>query len=138
MSDAAAEAGIPCLPRGADAGGATCVSNELTLRSTSACGASRTTAARVIAGLRAGFRLCYEQALSRDPSVHGTVTLTIQVAPGGQVTAVTSTSDGNLQDSVAMCMQQYAHSATFDQASAATTFVVSFNAGCRPAGDAMP
>jgi hypothetical protein len=88
--------------------------------------------------MQAGFLLCYEQALSRDPSFYGTVTLTIQVSAAGQVTAVTSTSDGNLPPSVASCMQQYARSATFEPAGSATSLVVSFYAGCGPAGDAMP
>jgi hypothetical protein len=108
------------------------------LKSTNACDIGRTTAASVIAGMSARFLLCYEQALSRDPSVHGTVTLTIQVAPSGNVTAVTATSDGNLPASVARCMQTAAYAESFDPARSATTFVTSYYAGCGPAGDAMP
>jgi len=88
--------------------------------------------------MRAGFRNCYNSALTQNPGIYGEITLFIDVAPDGSVAGVTVRSEGNLPDSVAACVRARATAAQFDPAAGPTTFVSTFAAGCAPAGDAMP
>jgi hypothetical protein len=70
-------------------------------------------AARVVAGMRAGFRACYQQGLADNPDAAGNITLAIHVGAGGEVTGV-SGSSATLPASVVGCVKSRAQAATFD------------------------
>lgn len=70
-------------------------------------------ATRVVAGMRAGFRRCYERKLETNPNAKGTATLTLQIGPNGEVSSVSSTQTREL-DSVAACCKARAMAAQFD------------------------
>lgn len=67
----------------------------------------------VIAGMRAGFRRCYQKALGENPDIEGSVRLMIKVGPGGEVSGVTASPTGNLPASVVSCVQARARSGQF-------------------------
>lgn len=67
----------------------------------------------VIAGMRAGFRRCYQQALNQNPDIQGSIKLTIRVGPGGEVSGVSATPSGNLPPSVVSCVQARARAGQF-------------------------
>jgi hypothetical protein len=77
-------------------------------------GGSVSNAARVVAGMRAGFRACYQRGLNENPDAQGSIHLTIRVGAGGEVTAVSATPSGNLPASVVSCVQARAKAAQFD------------------------
>jgi hypothetical protein len=70
-------------------------------------------ASRVVAGMRAGFRACYQRGLADNPDAAGAVTLTIRVGPGGEVQSV-GASSGSLPASVVSCVKARAQAAQFD------------------------
>ena len=70
-------------------------------------------ASRVVAGMRAGFRSCYQRGLAENPDAAGNITLTIRVGAGGEVTGV-SGSSGTLPPSVVACVKARAQAAQFD------------------------
>ncbi len=71
-------------------------------------------AASVVAGMRAGFRACYQHGLDENPDASGAVRLTIRVGPGGEVLSVSASPSGNLPASVVSCVQTRARAAQFD------------------------
>ncbi|HKY37428.1 MAG TPA: AgmX/PglI C-terminal domain-containing protein [Polyangiaceae bacterium] len=71
-------------------------------------------AARVVAGMRAGFRSCYQRGLAENPDAAGNIRLTIRVGAGGEVAGVTATPSGSLPASVVSCVQSRAQAAQFD------------------------
>lgn len=71
-------------------------------------------AARVVAGMRAGFRNCYNRALAQNPDAEGKISLSIKVGPGGEVQGVNASPSGNLPDSVVGCVKARASAAQFD------------------------
>jgi hypothetical protein len=71
-------------------------------------------AARVVAGLRAGFRACYQRGLAEAPDASGSIRLMIRVGPGGEVSGVTATSSGGLPPAMVSCVQARARAAQFD------------------------
>jgi hypothetical protein len=77
-------------------------------------GGTVSNAARVVAGMRAGFRACYQRGLNENPDAQGNIRLTIQVGPGGEVRSVTATPSGTLPQSVVACVQARAKAAQFD------------------------
>jgi hypothetical protein len=70
-------------------------------------------AARVIAGLRPGFRRCYNRGLSQSPDSEGRIALSFHVGPGGEVQRVTVSASGSLPPSVVACVRAHAESAQF-------------------------
>ncbi|MEO6600047.1 MAG: AgmX/PglI C-terminal domain-containing protein [Polyangiaceae bacterium] len=70
-------------------------------------------ASRVVAGMRAGFRSCYQRGLAENPDAAGSITLTIRVGPGGEVQGVGGSS-GSLPPSVVACVKARAQAAQFD------------------------
>ncbi|HVY30333.1 MAG TPA: VIT domain-containing protein [Polyangiaceae bacterium] len=76
-------------------------------------GGNVSNAARVIAGMRAGFRACYQRGLNEDPNATGSIRLTIKVGPGGEVVAVTPAPAGQLPASVIACVVARARAAQF-------------------------
>ncbi len=72
-------------------------------------------ASRVVAGMRAGFRSCFQRGLAQDPGAQGSVRLAIKVGPGGEVTNVTpSNASASLPPSVVACVVARARAAQFD------------------------
>ncbi len=69
-------------------------------------------ASRVIAGMRATFRACYQRELASNPDAEGAIRLTIRIGPGGEVQGVTAASTGNLGSAVG-CVQSRAAAAQF-------------------------
>lgn len=76
-------------------------------------GGTVSNASRVVAGMRAGFRACYQRGLSENPDAAGAITLTIRVGPGGEVQSVGGSS-GSLPASVVACVKARAQAAQFD------------------------
>jgi len=81
---------------------------------TSNSGGIVSNAARVVAGMRAGFRNCYNRALAQNPDAEGRIGLSIRVGPGGEVQGVSAAPSGNLPDSVVSCVKARAQAAQFD------------------------
>ncbi len=81
--------------------------------SSSMAAGSVSNANSVVAGMRAGFRRCYQKALGENPDIEGSVRLMIKVGPGGEVSGVTATPSGNLPASVVSCVQARARSGQF-------------------------
>ena len=69
-------------------------------------------ASRVVAGMRAGFRACYQRELASNPDAQGSIRLTIRVGPGGEVQGVSASASGNLGSAVG-CVQARASAAQF-------------------------
>ncbi len=77
-------------------------------------GGNVSNAARVVAGMRAGFRNCYQRGLAENPDASGSIRLTIRVGAGGEVASVTPSSSGSLPASVVSCVVARAQAAQFD------------------------
>jgi hypothetical protein len=80
---------------------------------TSVKGGTVSNASRVVAGLRAGFRHCFNRELAVNPDAQGTIRLSIRVGPGGEVQSVSAVPSGNLGSAVE-CVRSRARSAQFD------------------------
>jgi hypothetical protein len=77
-------------------------------------GGTVSNAARVVAGMRAGFRNCYQRGLAENPDAAGSIRLTIRVGPGGEVQGVSPSQSGSLPASVVSCVVARAQAAQFD------------------------
>jgi hypothetical protein len=77
-------------------------------------GGNVSNAARVVAGMRAGFRNCYQRGLAENPDSAGSIRLTIRVGAGGEVAGVSAVPSGSLPASVVSCVQARAQAAQFD------------------------
>lgn len=75
-------------------------------------GGTVSNASRVVAGMRAGFRACYNRELQSNPDAQGRIQLTIKVGPGGEVQGVSAAPSGNLGSAVA-CVKARAAAAQF-------------------------
>ena len=75
-------------------------------------GGNVSNAARVVAGMRAGFRACYNRELANNPDAQGSIRLSIRVGPGGEVQSVSASSSGNLGSAVG-CVRARASAAQF-------------------------
>ena len=77
-------------------------------------GGTVSNAARVVAGMRAGFRNCYQRGLAENPDAAGSIRLTIRVGAGGEVAGVSPSPSGSLPASVVSCVVARAQAAQFD------------------------
>jgi hypothetical protein len=77
-------------------------------------GGTVSNAARVVAGMRAGFRNCYQRGLAENPDAAGSIRLTIRVGAGGEVAGVSPSPTGTLPASVISCVVARAQAAQFD------------------------
>jgi hypothetical protein len=68
---------------------------------------------RVIAGLRPRFRACYQTGLNSDPSMSGKVVITAKVAPNGEVSDASVSSNSGLSAAVASCIANHVKRAQF-------------------------
>ena len=94
-------------------------------------GAAVSNAARVVAGMRAGFRQCYNRSLQQNPKSQGHIRLTIEVHPDGAVQSVTSMPMGILSEGSVACVTARARAAQFsvtDGGSATVFATVTFAA----------
>jgi len=80
-------------------------------------------ASRVVAGMRAGFRNCFNRELASNPDASGTIRLTIKVGPGGEVQSVTAAPSGALGSAVE-CVKARARSANFDPPEGGSAVIV--------------
>ncbi|MCC6899066.1 MAG: AgmX/PglI C-terminal domain-containing protein [Polyangiaceae bacterium] len=87
-------------------------------------GSTVSDAARVVAGLRAGFRACYKRGLEERPDAAGGVRITLRVGAGGEVQGVTTSATGSLPPSVASCVAARAKSAAFSPPDGGAAVVV--------------
>lgn len=85
-----------------------------TIAPLSTSGGALSNAARVVAGMRAGFRACYQRGLAENPDAAGGIKLTIRVGPGGEVLSVAASPSGNIPAMVLNCVQARARAAQFD------------------------
>ena len=103
-------------------------------------GGTVSNAARVVAGMRAGFRNCYQRGLAENPDAQGSLRLTIFVGSGGAVTNVTPNgTTGNLPASVVACVVARARAAQFDPPeSGNATIAVPVNFASQPGDTTLP
>jgi hypothetical protein len=80
-------------------------------------------ASRVVAGMKAGFRNCFNRELASNPDAQGTIRLTIKVGPGGEVQNVTAAPSGSLGSAVE-CVKGRARSAQFDPPEGGSAVIV--------------
>jgi hypothetical protein len=76
-------------------------------------GGSVSNADRVVAGMRAGFRACYNRGLASNPDLQGSVRITAKIGPNGEVLSATPNATGSLGDEVVNCVVRRVQSATF-------------------------
>jgi hypothetical protein len=84
-------------------------------------------AQRVVAGLRARFRACYQQGLNTDPTMSGSVSIQLKVAPNGDVTAANVLSNKGLSVGVTACMARGARNAQFDASPSGSEITIPIN-----------
>jgi hypothetical protein len=71
-------------------------------------------AGAVVAGLRAGFRSCYNQGLNTDPTMSGKVMLSVKIAPNGEVSSADPSGNTGLSAGVVSCLVRKVKNAQFD------------------------
>ncbi len=71
-------------------------------------------APQVVAGLRTGFRSCYNAGLNLDPSMSGKVVLSARVGPNGEVATATASNNVGLSDPVVQCLLKKLRTAQFE------------------------
>jgi hypothetical protein len=86
---------------------------DVRVGATSVVGATVPDVDRVLAGMRPGFRACYNKGLAADPTMSGKLVLSIKVAANGDIDAVTKASGSGLSSEVESCMIARAKRATF-------------------------
>jgi hypothetical protein len=68
---------------------------------------------RVVAGMRAGFRACYNKGLASNPDLQGSVRITAKIGPNGEVVSATPSGGAGLGDEVVSCVVRRVQAATF-------------------------
>lgn len=71
-------------------------------------------AERTIAGLRPGFRRCYNTGLATDPTMSGKIVLAVKLDPNGDVVRIDKVDGSGLSSAVESCITARAKQATFD------------------------
>lgn len=79
---------------------------------------------RVVAGMRAGFRACYNQGLAQNPDMSGSVRVTAVIGPNGEVRSATAAPSGSISGAVASCIASRVRSSQFDPPEGGTATVV--------------
>jgi hypothetical protein len=69
---------------------------------------------RVVAGLRPGFRACYNQGLNSDPGMSGKVMISAKIAPNGEVSSADGAQNTGLSATVVQCLLRKVRNAQFD------------------------
>ncbi len=81
-------------------------------------------APRVVAGMRPGFRSCYNKGLLDHPDAQGSIRLTIRVGPGGEVQGVGAAASGNLPRSIVSCVRNRASAGQFSPPKGGSAVVI--------------
>ena len=81
-------------------------------------------APRVVAGMRPGFRNCYNRGLLDHPDAQGSIRLTIRVGPGGEVQGVGAAASGNLPSSIVSCVRNRASAGQFSPPKGGSAVVI--------------
>jgi hypothetical protein len=71
-------------------------------------------AERVVAGMKAGFRACYNRGLASNPDLQGSVKITAKIGPNGEVVSATPSGGAGLGDEVVQCLVRRVQSANFN------------------------
>jgi TonB family protein len=71
-------------------------------------------AERVVAGLRPGFRACYNQGLQSDPGMSGRVLVSAKISPNGEVASADAAQNSGLSAGVVQCILRKVRNAQFD------------------------
>jgi hypothetical protein len=71
-------------------------------------------AERVVAGLRPGFRACYNQGLQSDPGMAGKVVVAAKISPNGEVASADAAQNTGLSQGVVQCILRKVRNAQFD------------------------
>jgi hypothetical protein len=71
-------------------------------------------AGAVVAGLKAGFRSCYNAGLSLDPAMAGRVMMSAKIGPNGAVASTSPTGNVGLSEAVVQCLAKRVQNAQFD------------------------
>lgn len=87
-------------------------------------GGSVSNADRAVAGMRAGFRACYNRGLANNPDLHGSVKIVARVGPNGDVVSATPQGGSTLGQDVIDCVVRRVRSAQFDPPSGGGATVV--------------
>ncbi len=81
-------------------------------------------APRVVAGMRPGFRSCYNKGLLDHPDAQGSIRLTIRVGPGGEVQGVGAAASGSLPSSIVSCVRSRASAGQFSPPKGGSAVVI--------------
>jgi hypothetical protein len=76
-------------------------------------GGAISNADRVVAGMRAGFRACYNRGLGNNPDLQGQVKIVAKVGPNGEVLSATPQGGAGLGTEVVDCVVRRVKSASF-------------------------
>jgi len=79
----------------------------------SVAGGSVSNADKVVAGMRAGFRACYNRGLASNPDLQGQVKIVAKVGPNGEVLSATPQGGAGLGNEVVDCVVRRVKSASF-------------------------
>lgn len=79
-----------------------------------------TAAAPAFAQIRPRLRRCYNHALEQDAGMAGSLTIVLQLAPGGQVASVAAKNKKGLTDPVVQCMLDAIRRMELEDAGSAT------------------
>src|SRR5215468_10587328 len=71
-------------------------------------------AERVVAGMKAGFRACYNRGLASNPDLQGSVKITAKIGPNGEVVSATPAGGAGLGDEVVSCLVRRVQAANFN------------------------
>jgi hypothetical protein len=92
-------------------------------------GATVANAERVVAGMRAGFRNCYQRGLAEDANMAGALRLSLAVGPQGVVVDVDTKQTGQaISAAVKGCIAWRAQAAQFDPPEGASSAQIEFTA----------
>lgn len=67
----------------------------------------------VVAGLRPGFRSCYNKGVARDPGMQGKIVMSVKIAANGEVVSVEKVDGSGLDEGVESCVMGKMKGASF-------------------------
>jgi hypothetical protein len=88
-------------------------SGNATIEEQRVSGGAISDARAVVAGMRPGFKACYQRGLAANPDSQGKITLTLRVGPGGEVQSASAATSGDIAAEVLDCVKQRAMAARF-------------------------
>jgi hypothetical protein len=92
--------------------------------SASVSGGAVNNASKVVAGMRAGFRACYNRGLAANPEMSGSVRVTARIGPNGEVQSANASPSGSISGDVASCIASRVRSAQFDPPEGGSSTIV--------------